>query len=73
MYKGEKCAGAGFDAVIIDMTEPGGLGGIEAATELMVFEPSVRDRLKRLLRPCRLRDAERLWLSGCGFKAVSHF
>ena len=42
LYRDAKAAGRGFDAVIMDLTIPGGMGGKEAVRELRAFDPHVR-------------------------------
>jgi PAS domain S-box-containing protein len=42
LYRDAKAAGRGFDAVIMDLTIPGGMGGKEAIRELREFDPHVR-------------------------------
>ncbi|HXB74778.1 MAG TPA: ATP-binding protein [Candidatus Acidoferrales bacterium] len=37
-----KAAGRGFDAVILDLTVSGGMGGMEAAARLKEFDPSLK-------------------------------
>ena len=39
LYRESLAAGAPFDAVIMDLTVPGGMGGREAATEILAFAP----------------------------------
>lgn len=41
-FKKEFGAGRPFDAVILDLTVPGGLGGVETLKQLKVIEPGVR-------------------------------
>ena len=40
-YRAALDAGKRFDAVILDMTVPGGMGGMEAAAEMLVLDPKV--------------------------------
>jgi CheY-like chemotaxis protein len=40
-YRDAMHAGAPFDAVILDLTVPGGMGGVEALRELRVVDPGV--------------------------------
>jgi CheY-like chemotaxis protein len=42
LYKKEKNAGAPFDAVILDLSIPEGMGGKEAIEHLRTFDPSVK-------------------------------
>ncbi|MBI5017093.1 MAG: PAS domain S-box protein [Deltaproteobacteria bacterium] len=42
LFQREKEAGAPFDAVIMDLTVPGGMGGREAMQELLALDPSAR-------------------------------
>ncbi|MBI1910820.1 MAG: response regulator [Deltaproteobacteria bacterium] len=42
IYKKAHSHGAPFDAVIIDLTIPGGMGGKEAIQKLLEFDPSVK-------------------------------
>ena len=42
LYKKEKNAGAPFDAVILDLSIPEGMGGKEAIGYLREFDPSVK-------------------------------
>jgi len=42
LYREEKDAGRPFDAVIMDLTIPGGMGGREAIQELMEIDPEVK-------------------------------
>jgi CheY-like chemotaxis protein len=42
LYKTEKNAGTPFDAVILDLSIPEGMGGREAITHLREFDPSVK-------------------------------
>jgi len=37
---GDGILGRGFDAVVLDLTIPGGMGGIEAAAKLKEMDPS---------------------------------
>jgi signal transduction histidine kinase/ActR/RegA family two-component response regulator len=41
-YQATKAAGSGFDAVVLDLTVPGGMGGMEAAAKLRAMDPSSR-------------------------------
>jgi signal transduction histidine kinase/ActR/RegA family two-component response regulator len=41
-YKEAKTEGNGFDAVLLDLTVAGGMGGVEAAAMLKHFDPSAR-------------------------------
>jgi signal transduction histidine kinase len=38
-YRAAKAAGAGFSAVILDLTIPGGMGGKEAAQQILAIDP----------------------------------
>jgi signal transduction histidine kinase/ActR/RegA family two-component response regulator len=40
LYKAAKAANSGFDAVLLDLTVIGGMGGAEAAAKLKEFDPS---------------------------------
>lgn len=40
LYEAAKAAGKGFDAVLLDLTVRGGMGGLEAASRLKELEPS---------------------------------
>ena len=42
MYQQALAAGVRFDAVIMDLTIPGGLGGKEAIRSLLSMDPAVR-------------------------------
>jgi len=42
LYKAAKNNGAPFDVVIMDLTVPGGMGGAEAMTALLEFDPAVK-------------------------------
>src|SRR5262249_19708391 len=42
LFTNAKASGRGFDAVIVDLTVPGGMGGKEAAIKLRAIEPSVK-------------------------------
>jgi CheY-like chemotaxis protein len=42
LYAGEKVAGKGFDAVVMDLTVPGGMGAQEAARRLLELDPEAR-------------------------------
>ncbi|MGQ9609970.1 MAG: hybrid sensor histidine kinase/response regulator [bacterium] len=42
LYKAESKAGSPFDAVVMDLTIPGGLGGKEAIKELITFDPNIK-------------------------------
>jgi PAS domain S-box-containing protein len=42
VYRREKDAGQPFDAVIMDLTVPGGMGGLDAMAELRRYDPEVR-------------------------------
>ena len=42
MYKGAKAAEKPYDAVILDLTVPGGMGGKEAINKLLEIDPEVR-------------------------------
>ncbi|MFT3831203.1 MAG: PAS domain S-box protein [Opitutaceae bacterium] len=41
-YSGELAAGRGFDVVVMDLTIPGGMGGIEALERIRAVDPQVR-------------------------------
>jgi signal transduction histidine kinase/ActR/RegA family two-component response regulator len=41
-YKEAKAQGRGFDAVLLDLTVPGGMGGVEAASVLKDLDPSAK-------------------------------
>ncbi len=40
LYEASKAAGTGFDAVLLDLTVTGGIGGVEAAAKLRQLDPS---------------------------------
>jgi signal transduction histidine kinase/ActR/RegA family two-component response regulator len=42
LYQAAKAAGAGFDAVLLDLTVIGGMGGMEAAARLKQLDPSAK-------------------------------
>ena len=42
LYKDQLKAGAAFDVVVLDLTIPGGMGGREAARELLALDPEAR-------------------------------
>jgi signal transduction histidine kinase/ActR/RegA family two-component response regulator len=42
LYKAAKAEGKGFDAVLLDLTVAGGMGGVEAAAMLKHLDPSAR-------------------------------
>ncbi len=42
LYKAESQAGSPFDAIVMDLTVPGGIGGREAIKELIKFDPDVK-------------------------------
>ncbi len=42
LYQAAKAAGAGFDAVLLDLTVIGGMGGMEAAARLKQQDPSAK-------------------------------
>ncbi len=42
LYKKEKDSGSGFDAVIMDLTIPGGMGGAEAVKKLRKINPTLK-------------------------------
>jgi signal transduction histidine kinase/ActR/RegA family two-component response regulator len=42
LYEKTKAAGKGFDAVLLDLTVTGGIGGLEAAAMLKELDPSAR-------------------------------
>lgn len=42
LYKSAKESGKPYDAVIMDLTVPGGMGGKEAIEKLLVFDPQVK-------------------------------
>lgn len=42
LYKAAKAEGNGFDAVLLDLTVTGGMGGVEAAAMLKHLDPSAR-------------------------------
>jgi len=42
MYEDTKSAGRGFDAVLLDLTVSGGMGGMEAVGRLKELDPSVK-------------------------------
>lgn len=42
MYESARQAGSGFDAVIMDLTVPGGMGGKEAVERIRLFDPEVK-------------------------------
>jgi PAS domain S-box-containing protein len=41
-FRAERAAGRGFDAVILDLTVPGGMGGEEAMRSLLELDPGVK-------------------------------
>ena len=41
-FRREKAAGRAFDVAVIDLTMPGGMGGLELVSELSRIDPSVR-------------------------------
>ncbi len=42
MYRAAMASGAPFDMIIMDVTVPGGMGGMEAVKEILAFDPRVR-------------------------------
>ncbi len=42
LFEDAKASGRGFDAVLLDLTVPGGMGGKDAAVRLRAIDPSVR-------------------------------
>src|SRR5260370_39156204 len=42
LYEAAKASGRGFDAVLLDVTVPGGMGGVEAASKLREIDPSAK-------------------------------
>jgi CheY-like chemotaxis protein len=42
LYEAAKAEGNGFDAVLLDLTVAGGMGGVEAAAMLKQLDPSAR-------------------------------
>jgi CheY-like chemotaxis protein len=42
IFEKAKAAGEGFDAVILDLTTPTGLGGVETIARLLEIDPDVR-------------------------------
>jgi len=42
LYDARQKEGAGFDAVIMDLTIPGGMGGVEAVKKLLAIDPLAR-------------------------------
>ncbi|MGC2399289.1 MAG: ATP-binding protein [Acidobacteriaceae bacterium] len=42
LYQASKIEGSGFDAVLLDLTVTGGVGGLEAAAHLRQFDPAAR-------------------------------
>ena len=42
MYKQSLDAGESFDAVIMDLTIPGGMGGKDSIKELLKIDPNVK-------------------------------
>jgi len=42
LYKEAKASGQGFDAVILDLTIPGGMGGVEAIGKLYEIDPEIK-------------------------------
>jgi signal transduction histidine kinase/ActR/RegA family two-component response regulator len=42
LYETTKAAGKGFDAVLLDLTVTGGMGGMEAATKLKELDPALK-------------------------------
>jgi signal transduction histidine kinase/ActR/RegA family two-component response regulator len=41
LYEAARASGRGFDAVLLDLTVPGGMGGVDAAAKLREIDPSV--------------------------------
>lgn len=42
LYQMAKASGHGFDAVLLDLTVPGGMGGVEAAAKIREIDPFVK-------------------------------
>ncbi len=42
LYEASRAAGRGFDAILLDLTVSGGMGGIEAAAKLKELDPSAK-------------------------------
>jgi CheY-like chemotaxis protein len=42
LYEKARSSGPGFDAVLLDLTVRGGMGGIDAAAKLREMDPSVK-------------------------------
>jgi DNA-binding NarL/FixJ family response regulator len=42
MYEAAKASGESFDAVLLDLTASGGMGGVETAVRLRELDPSVK-------------------------------
>jgi CheY-like chemotaxis protein len=42
LYETTKASGTGFDAVLLDLTVTGGMGGMEAAAKLKELDPTLK-------------------------------
>jgi signal transduction histidine kinase/CheY-like chemotaxis protein len=66
LYERRKLEGKGFDAVVLDLTVPGGMGGLEAAAKLKEFDPA-----SKLIVSSGYSDAAVMSdFAKCGFDAV---
>ena len=71
LYEIAKATDKGFDAVILDLTVTGGMGGLEAADILKELDPSCQaDCLQRLLRRAGHVPVCRVRLRGCDRETV---
>lgn len=66
LYKKEKDAGRPFNAIIMDLTIPGGMGGKEAIKKLHEIDPQV----KAIVSSGYSEDATMSNFGNWGFKAV---
>ena len=66
LYETAKATDKAFDAVILDLTVTGGMGGLEAADKLKELDPVLKaDRLQRLFRRPGYVSLCRVRLRGC--------
>ena len=66
LYERAKAVGAPFDAAILDLTVPGGIGGQEAIGKLRQIDPQV----KAIVSSGYSNDPIMSDFKGCGFKGV---
>ena len=71
MYRHAMESGQPFDAVVLDLTVPGGMGGNQAVKKLLEIDPERQGAcFQRLLHRPNHGSVQEIWFQRCGCKTI---